>query len=165
MEALLRAARIEHSLRPDYISRLADALLCHLSQWVIPAASRQPALPPLVDTTCAAQKIGNASLRELLDYIDSRLGSPLPLNELAAHAGISRAAFTRDFRLATGLSAHQYLTKRRVSAAMHLLHESDLELAHIAQETGFSSQSHFTDTFHAVTGVTPRRYREQRSEP
>ena len=162
MEALLRAARGARPPSPDYITKLASALLCHIAQLALtaqpvatrPATANLPASPSLM--------IGYKPLAECLTYIEANLSGQLPIDELAAYVGISRAAFTRSFRTAMGSTVHQYITQRRIAVAMRLLRNTEFDLAWIAQETGFSSQSHFTDTFHALTGSTPRRFREQR---
>lgn len=148
METLLHAAKMHHDARPGYAEKLADALLCHLAQWA--------------DTLPDEQINDDAPLSELLAWIDSHLGQKLSLDELAARAHMSRALFTRRFRDATGLSAHQYLTRRRVEVAQRLLRDTRQDLAWIAHETGFSSQSHFTAWFREVTGATPGRFRETR---
>lgn len=145
METLLRAAQLH---RPGYAEKLADALLSHLSLWA--------------DTLPDEQAHDDAVLSELLAWIDGHLGQKLSLDQLAARAHMSRALFTRRFRDATGLSAHQYLTRRRVEVAQRLLRDSRQDLAWIAHETGFSSQSHFTAWFREVTGSTPGRFRERR---
>lgn len=145
METLLRATQLG---RPGYAEKVADALLSHLSLWA-------DTLPDEV-----AQQ-DDAALTELLAWIDAHLGQKLSLDELASRAHMSRALFTRRFRDATGLSAHQYLTRRRVEVAQRLLRDTDQDLAWIANETGFSSQSHFTAWFREVTGSTPGRYRDR----
>lgn len=146
METLLRAARTARPLRPDYIVKVADALLSHLAEWA-DALSEEPA--------------NDSPLRELLAWIDAHIAQKLTLDELAARAGTSRALFTRRFRSATGQSPHQYLTRRRVEIAQRLLRDTERDLAWIAQETGFSSQSHFTAWFRTLTGSTPGLYRER----
>lgn len=147
IETLLRASRPEHAAHADYVEKVADALLCHLAQ-----ASDLLADDPGND---------DAQLSELLGWIDGQLGRKLTLDELAARACMSRALFTRRFRSATGLPAHQYLTRRRVEVAQRLLRETDRDLAWIAAETGFSSQSHFTAWFRQLAGCTPGRFRER----
>lgn len=146
METLLRAARAERPLSPDYIEKIADALLAHLAEWA-DALSEEPA--------------NESPLRDLLAWIDTHIARKLTLDELAARAGMSRALFTRRFRSAIGQSPHQYLTRRRVEIAQRLLRDTERDLAWIAHETGFSSQSHFTSWFRALTGSTPGRYRER----
>ena len=146
IEAMLQAARSDRPVAPDYLSKLADALLCHLAQ--------------LADLGPPERAIEGARLRELVQYVDAHLGERLSLDELAARAGMSRAQFTRSFREATGESAHRYVTRRRVETAQRLLKQTQRDLAWIANETGFSSQSHFTRQFHALTGNTPGRFRD-----
>lgn len=154
LEALLRVARIGASVRPDYVVKVVDAMLCHLAQ------ARQAALPASPAALPAeARWLGRLTLAELYALIDARLAGELPIDELARSTGLSRAAFTRAFRQATGMSAHQALNLRRIALARTLLADTELDLAHIAQETGWSSQSHFTSAFRAAVGCTPGRYR------
>ncbi len=154
LEALLRTARSGQTIRPDYMVKVVDAMLCHLAQWRQTTEDAGP-LPG----AAADQLIGRISLRELFALIDAQLGRNLCLDELARCTGLSRAAFTRGFRQATGLSAHQALNLRRIEVAKKLLAETDLDLAFIAQETGWSSQSHFTASFRNAVGCTPARFR------
>jgi len=156
LEALLRAARAGATVRPDYVIKVVDAMLCHLAQWRQDAAPTPAgALPDSADV----RWLGRLTLAELYARIDARLGSPLPLDELAAATGLSRAAFTRGFRQATGTSVHQAITERRLGVARAQLADPRLTISQIAQDTGWSSQSHFTAAFRAATGCTPARYR------
>ena len=155
MEALLRAARSGRADDRDYVAKLADALLCHLGR----SMTTDEASPGR--SADAADRLGRARLGELLSYVDEHLGSKLSVDELACRAGLSRAAFTRDFRLAMGASFHAYLNVRRVEAAKKLLRGTDLKLAFIAQEQGFSSQSHFASVFKALVNCTPNQFRER----
>ena len=84
----------------------------------------------------------------------------LSLDELASHAGLSPFHFAKSFRAATGMPPHRYVLAQRVSRARVLLATTDAPLTDIALDTGFASQSHFTDVFRRQMGVTPRRYRE-----
>jgi AraC family transcriptional regulator len=79
---------------------------------------------------------------------------------MAAVAHLSPYRFTRQFKAATGLALHQYLTARRVERAQHLLRKDDeIELAHVALRAGFSDQSKFSFHFKRIVGVTPRQFR------
>ncbi|MFW7348407.1 MAG: helix-turn-helix transcriptional regulator [Pigmentiphaga sp.] len=80
--------------------------------------------------------------------------------EMAAHC-LSSSQFSRLFRETLGLSPFQNLKQKRIERAVELLRGST-PLAHIAHELGYSSQSHFTQVFREVTGVTPRMARAQR---
>lgn len=153
MEALLRAARSGQIVRPDYVPKVADVLLCHLAQWSVKSE------PGTLSPATAAEKFGCTSLVELLAYIDRGLGGKLGLDELARFTGLSRSVFTSSFKASVGLSPHQFLSTRRVALAKRMLRETDLEVAYIAQDLGFSSQSHFSCVFRNLAGCTPARFR------
>lgn len=156
MQALLRSAQSSQAQYPDYIPKVASSLLCHLERWSfnLELDSHHLAGPD--------RKLGCTTVGELLAYIDRRLGHKPSLDELAGRTALSRAAFTCAFKSAVGLSPHQYVNARRVAKAKKLLAETDLDLAFIAQETGFSSQSHFTCLFHSLAGCTPAKFRLMR---
>ncbi len=54
-----------------------------------------------------------------------------------------------------GISPHQYVIQQRVERAKSMLSKTDLTIADIAFQTGFSSQSHLTQQFKRITGMTP----------
>ncbi|WP_445143359.1 helix-turn-helix domain-containing protein [Dyella sp. Tek66A03] len=98
-------------------------------------------------------------LKRVLDLIEIRFTEQLPLCDLAAEACLSEFHFSRLFHLATGLSPHRYVTRRRVQAAERLLAHTRASLLQIALETGFGSQANFIRAFRKSTGLTPGQYR------
>ena len=101
-------------------------------------------------------------LRRVTDFIESQLTHGIPLTEMARHAGISPFHFCRQFKRATGLTPHQFLLHRRVERAKLLLAlEEAPPLSAIGVELGFVSQSHFTNVFRRITGLTPRAHRQR----
>ena len=99
------------------------------------------------------------ALRRVCAFIDAHLGDPLELKVLAETAGLSRCYFARAFKQSVGTSPHSYLMKRKLEKAQRLLTESNLSLAEIALESGFSDQSHFSRRFLQHCGMTPRSFR------
>jgi AraC family transcriptional regulator len=98
-------------------------------------------------------------LSRIRDRIEAEFDKKLSLASLAKESGYSRAHFLRMFRTATGLTPHQYVLERRLSAAQQLLRHSRMLLADIALKCGFSSQAHMNDIFRKRLGVTPLEYR------
>jgi AraC family transcriptional regulator len=98
-------------------------------------------------------------LRRVIDYIRDNLGTDLKIAEIAQQVHMSPSHFTHQFKLATGLSPHQYRMQKRIEAAKKLLSETEIPIAQIALEIGFQSQSRFTTLFRQLTGTTPRAYR------
>lgn len=96
--------------------------------------------------------------RRVIDYIESNIGSPITLSDLADVAALSPHHFSRSFRKTFGMSPVRYVWSRRVEVAKRLIIYSTLPLASIAFSCGFSSQSHFTTAFREATGMTPTKY-------
>jgi len=97
------------------------------------------------------------------DYIEAHLDDRLTLADLAAVACLSPYHFSRSFKLAVGVGPQRYITRRRLERAKTLMRRTNRSLAWIAQEAGFTDQSHLTAIFRRETGVTPGRYRAQQA--
>lgn len=89
------------------------------------------------------------------DYMLAHLGQPVRLAELAAQCGLSRAHFSRAFKLSFGLPPHAWLQRQRIALACRLLREGDKSMSLVALECGFADQSHFSRVFKQVMGVGP----------
>jgi AraC family transcriptional regulator len=99
-------------------------------------------------------------LRAVVEYVEERLDTGLTLQQIAAVAHLSPYHFARQFKAATGLPPHQYVLARRVERAQQLLGEGDLSLAEVAAAVGFSDQSHLSQNFKRLVGVTPGQFRK-----
>jgi len=84
------------------------------------------------------------AVQRALDYIHANLADSVRLEHIAAAARMSVFHFSRTFRKATGTGPHRYLLQARVEKIKALLLTSDRSLASIADETGFSDQSHMS---------------------
>ncbi|HEY0834466.1 MAG TPA: AraC family transcriptional regulator [Azospirillum sp.] len=104
-----------------------------------------------------------AVLRRVLDYIEEHVADDISLQALAAVAGLSPYHFARCFKQDVGRSPYRYVTDRRLQRAGRLLATTRLPVADIAVRCGFSRPGHFSTTFRRVFGVTPLRYRIDRS--
>jgi transcriptional regulator GlxA family with amidase domain len=89
----------------------------------------------------------------------NRLGEPLVLDDLAAHAGMSRRTFTRRFRDEVGLSPGQWLTRQRVEMARDLLETTDLPAEAVAHRAGFGTAAAMRHHLRAALGTSPMTYR------
>jgi AraC family transcriptional regulator len=98
-------------------------------------------------------------LQAVLNHIRDHPGGDLSVAALAARAGVSIAHFRRLFREAMGTPPHRYVLASRLEKARNLLATTSLPISHIAEECGFSSQSHFTACFRAAHASTPAEYR------
>ena len=130
---------------------LANVLAVHLIRHV--SATRQSARR-------RNGTLPRAKLRAVVEYIEEHLDSGPNLEQMAAIARLSPNYFAWQFKRATGLPPHQYVLDRRVERAKQFLQTgSDISLAKVAGEAGFSDQSQFTHHFKRLIGVTPGQFR------
>jgi len=101
-----------------------------------------------------------AHRREVLaarEHLAANLERPVSLEELAGVAGLSSGHLVRTFRNVLGLPPHAYQNQLRVERAKELLAHG-LPIAQVAQDTGFTDQSHFHRTFRRFVAATPGQY-------
>jgi len=79
------------------------------------------------------------------------------LNSLANEVGMSRAGFTKRFKLLVGYSMFDYLTHLRLQRACELLEDTQLSLYDIANSVGYVSDLAFARTFKKRLGITATR--------
>lgn len=84
-------------------------------------------------------------------------------DDLAIVAGMSRAAFQRQFLDVVGLTVADFDMRLRIHRAALLLAETDLPVTSIAAAIGYSSRSHFSRSFRNVMGADPTRFRHDRT--
>lgn len=83
------------------------------------------------------------------------------IDELAEELGCSPYHLMHAFRAEIGDTLRGYRLRVRLGAALHRLADGSDDLTTLANELGFASHSHLTDTFTRELGVTPSRLRAQ----
>ncbi|MGI6010055.1 MAG: helix-turn-helix domain-containing protein [Ruminococcus sp.] len=99
-------------------------------------------------------------MEEVARYIGENLGQDLSVKTLAEYAGLSESHFSRKFRQIMNSSPKEYLIRRRMNEAKHLLKTTSFPVKEIAARVGFHSESHFTNTFTTQNGLSPKKFRE-----
>lgn len=134
-----------------YADSVSDFMALHLLR---ECASASAPLQPL-----QRGGLSRRMLQRVLERLESSIETGISLQALADEVSLSRAYFSVAFRQSTGVSAHRFLTQRRLLRARELLDTTRLSLAEVALRCGFSSQAHFTQYFHREIGLTPRQFR------
>ena len=98
-------------------------------------------------------------------HVVGNLDRPIRVAELAAIVNISPYHFSRQFRVATGLAPHQYVSHCRMRQAAKLLIETEMSVCSVAIEVGCVDQSHFANTFRRTFGCTPREFKRSARRP
>jgi AraC family transcriptional regulator len=95
--------------------------------------------------------------------IESRFRETLSLDEMAAHAGVSRSYLSRTFPIATGYSISAYIRGRRLTEAARALAEGAPDILGVALDAGYGSHEAFSRAFREQFDLTPDELRRRRS--
>ncbi len=133
--------------------RMAEERIFELMIAVIDRFSEWRALRP-------GGLIGDARVRRAIGYMRENLGRRPDMAELAGVAGLSRAHFFELFRKATNLTPGIYFNVLRMETAFERITRSNVSLAELTLDLGFSAQSHFCRFFRHHQGVPPSEYRK-----
>lgn len=90
-------------------------------------------------------------------FIEEHYGESFSLNDLAEHVHLSPYYLTRIFSQIVGIPPHIYQQQVRIRHAKAMLMQG-ISKVEIAIQTGFTDQSHFSNVFKKMVGVTPSEY-------
>lgn len=93
-------------------------------------------------------------------YLASRIGERVTLEDVARAVHASPFHLARVFQQRTGVPVHRYLTRLRLRVALERLADGADDLTVLALDLGFSSHSHFTDSFRREFGRAPSEVRQ-----
>jgi len=93
------------------------------------------------------------------ELVARRLGERLTLGGIARAVHSSPFHLARVFRARTGFTIHGYRNQLRLRSSLDRLFDPDVDLGLLARELGYSSHSHFTDSFHRAFGRPPTAVR------
>jgi AraC-type DNA-binding domain-containing proteins len=103
--------------------------------------------------------LGDRRVGEALRLMHGQVAHPWTVASLAAEAGMSRSAFSQRFAAFVGRPPMEYLTHWRMVRARERLNENGADVAAVARDVGYMSQSAFGHAFKRVFGHSPRRGR------
>ncbi|MGE4250801.1 MAG: GlxA family transcriptional regulator [Parvibaculaceae bacterium] len=137
LHAVMERLVIDRLRRPDEAQRLA------------PAARFQGANPLL--TTAVGRVESAITERNIVQTMSRELG-------------VSRRWLQTLFKRETGMTMKEYQASCRIGRACQLLSATSLPLSEVALMTGFSDGAHFSNAFSQALGITPAKYRKNRSK-
>lgn len=107
------------------------------------------------DTAQAHRDVAEAAKAYLAGRFRSRLG----LADVAKAVHSSPYHLARVFRRQVGMSIHQYQTRLRLATALERLADEKVTLTDLALDLGYSSHSHFSESFRRAFGIQPSGFR------
>lgn len=103
-------------------------------------------------------------LRHARELMHDDCGAELSLSDIATAAGVHPVHLTRTFRRHFGCTPGDYQRRCRLTKAASLLVDTTADLVAVADACGYADQAHFSNTFKAAFGVSPRSYRLRQAD-
>ena len=97
------------------------------------------------------------TIARVKSFMDDHYADDFSLADLARRAHLSPYHFLRIFTACTGIPPHLYQQQVRIRQAKSKLLQG-ASLSETAVETGFGDQSHFSNVFKKMVGITPGEY-------
>lgn len=142
-----------HIWRHDHGAEIANAV----SRRLVFASHREGGQRQFVERP--VPEVPDASLGPLLSWALERLGEPLTVAELAAHASVSPATLHRRFRAQLGTTPLAWLTRERVALACRLIERGEERLDVVAERSGLGTGANLRVRLRRETGLSPSDYR------
>lgn len=100
----------------------------------------------------------------VIEYVHRHLCEKITLEDASNLLHIDKTHFCRIFKDAANISFSKYITLLRIRKAQKLLLETNKTILAISEETGFSSQSYFSECFKEINFCCPHDYRKMRKD-
>lgn len=100
-------------------------------------------------------------LEKLDQIVKEQISDPgLSVETISQQIGISRSQLQRKLKQLTNQNPSDYLKTARLRYAAQLLVSKNLTISEVTYEAGFSTLSHFSNSFREFYGMSPTRYVE-----
>jgi LacI family transcriptional regulator len=103
--------------------------------------------------------IEDPEVAKALSFIEYHSRQHTQVDEVADAVAMSRRNLHRRFVKTLGRTVHEEIRRTRVDRVIQLLLETDMTVAQIAYELGWSSEKHIAREFKAIKGLTPLAFR------
>lgn len=97
--------------------------------------------------------------QKIAEYLEANYAREVPLHEIAEVVGFNKNYTCSVFKRDSGMTIGTCQTLIRIRKAAELISFSDMNLAQVANATGFTNLSHFNRIFKKVVGIPPGQYR------
>ena len=146
---------IEHEW--SHYDTYSDTIIESLIVQFFVTALRGQSVSPQIDTLLKDQHL---SLIDAIHYIQCHYANDPSLKETARAVHISDAYLSRLFTSQLDTTYSCFLTEIKISHAMELLLNTNLTIAEITAQCGYSNSNYFSDAFKKVIGLSPLQFRK-----
>lgn len=100
-------------------------------------------------------------IQQAINYMEEHLYEDINYIDVARNVHMSGYNFHRTFSFITGMSANEYIRKRRLTLAAQELQSTDLSVIDAAYKYGYESPESFSKAFSRFHGSTPKQARQK----
>ena len=143
----------------NVVDGLARECWLHQRHWRMMVDHRLQDLLILLARSAAEEPPSDAVVAGVRSRILREPERPWTIADMAGFAGLSRQRFSARFASAFGVSPLEDLLRVRIQFARHLLRNTGLPIAAVAQRCGFRDLPWFHRCFRRRTGLTPMQAR------
>ena len=104
--------------------------------------------------------IDDIAVSEAVRFIRKNSNRPIQVGDIIAAVLVSRRSLEQRFRNIIGRSIFREIRRARVERISNMLVETNLPIAQIALDLGFSGIDHIARYFYAEKGTSPQAYRK-----
>lgn len=99
------------------------------------------------------------TLHIMVKYINRRFREKITLEDLSGLSGMNQSYISNYFRQHIGIGFHEYLIRKRLAYAVHLLNNNKDSILDIALDAGFPDAKAFHMAFRKYFNISPGKYR------
>lgn len=144
-----------HIVRSDWGAQVAN----DVARRLVVAPHRAGGQAQFVEKPVAVESDQAGPVVDSMTWALRHLDKPLTLDQLAAHASLSRRTYLRQFAQATGTTPIKWLTAARIHKSLELLEATNLSIEDVGRSVGFESPTTFRHHFVHTMRTTPTQYR------
>jgi AraC-like DNA-binding protein len=137
--------------RPEAVPVLREQLVREMHYWLL-AGRHGPAIRHLCWPDGQVRRVARA-----VSVLRTEFARPLPVERLAAVAGMSPSSFHQHFRAVTSLSPLQFQKQLRLIEARRLMLSEGVTASSAAYAVGYQSVPQFTREYGRMFGSPPVR--------
>ncbi len=99
------------------------------------------------------------AIKRVIHWIHGNYDKRVDVEKLIELSSLTRSAFFREFKRATGNTPHEFFMRVKLEAAKLMLKTTSLKMTEIAHALGFYDEFHFSKLFKNMYSLSPSSYR------
>jgi len=115
----------------------------------------------LMRATKPVDALRNNAVQMVLDRVRNDYSHPWSIDALAEEIHVNASYLSHLFKEHTGQCFTDYLAELRIAHAMELIRTTDMSLAQIGEQVGYSDPNYFSRVFKKRKGIGPREFSKQ----